>query len=259
MGSTNKIPINLLLPEQINVGKICPGSVAVLTSGGVESAVLVGILPNYFRSVHPIYVRFGLIWEKIEQQFLANYLEAIKQPEIKALKVLDLPVGNIYKNHWSISGNDTPDANSKDEAVYLPGRNILFLAQTTVWCSSNQIPFIALGSLSTNPFPDASIEFFEQMENVLSAGLNFAITILRPFSKMHKEEVIQLGKDLPLHLTFSCIRPLITRGENTKPSAVHCGVCNKCAERQQAFLNANINDKTLYATPALVKQQQFIS
>ena len=38
-----------------------------------------------------------------------------------------------------------------------------------------------------------------------------------------------LGRGLPLELTFSCISPL--RG-------LHCGHCNKCAERQAAFRDA---------------------
>jgi asparagine synthetase B (glutamine-hydrolysing) len=37
------------------------GSIAVLTSGGVDSAILVGELVRQERVVHPIYVRFGLV------------------------------------------------------------------------------------------------------------------------------------------------------------------------------------------------------
>jgi 7-cyano-7-deazaguanine synthase len=42
---------------------------------------------------------------------------------------------------------------------------------------------------------------------------------------------------LPLELTFSCIRPA---GER------HCGSCNKCAERRQAFASAGLKDPTDY-------------
>jgi 7-cyano-7-deazaguanine synthase len=45
------------------------------------------------------------------------------------------------------------------------------------------------------------------------------------------------GKELPLHLTFSCINP--TQG-------VHCGTCNKCAERRKGFRDAGLADDTAY-------------
>jgi 7-cyano-7-deazaguanine synthase len=49
---------------------------------------------------------------------------------------------------------------------------------------------------------------------------------------------MRLGRDLPLELTFSCIRPVRDQ---------HCGDCNKCAERQLAFRNAGLADRTPYA------------
>jgi len=270
--SAQEIYPELLFPKGIALEKLGETSVAVLVSGGVESASLVWALTQYFASVQPVYVRFGLVWEKIEQQCLLQYLDAVAQPGVEPLKVFDMPMDNIYGKHWSTTGYDVPDANTEDEAVYLPGRNLLLLAQTAVWCALNQIHFIALGSLGTNPFPDASPQFFDQLQNTLTAGLNFNINILRPFSAMHKHEVILLAKDLPLHLTFSCINPVtVARGARTyeyagghsvnmreggEPSkadgALHCGLCNKCAERQKAFLEAQIEDRTIYASSQLV-------
>ena len=54
---------------------------------------------------------------------------------------------------------------------------------------------------------------------------------------MKKVEVMRLGRGLPLELTFSCIQP---REEG------HCGRCNKCAERQHAFREAQLSDPTRY-------------
>jgi 7-cyano-7-deazaguanine synthase len=47
-----------------------------------------------------------------------------------------------------------------------------------------------------------------------------------------------LGRDMPLELTFSCLAPV---------AGLHCGRCNKCAERQAAFRDAGIDDRTEYA------------
>jgi 7-cyano-7-deazaguanine synthase len=48
---------------------------------------------------------------------------------------------------------------------------------------------------------------------------------------------MQLGRELPLEHTYSCIRPV---------SGLHCGQCNKCAERQRAFAEAGMVDPTVY-------------
>jgi 7-cyano-7-deazaguanine synthase len=56
---------------------------------------------------------------------------------------------------------------------------------------------------------------------------------------MTKRQVMELGRDLPLELTFSCISPV---------DSLHCGRCNKCAERQAAFRDAGLPDGTRYAT-----------
>jgi 7-cyano-7-deazaguanine synthase len=153
----------------------------------------------------------------------------------------------IYGKHWSTSGADVPDTNTTDEAVYLPGRNLMLLTQTAVWCVLNQINHIALGSLGTNPFPDASDKFLLLLQNTLTTGLNFDINILRPYRDMHKQEVILAAKHLPLHLTFSCINPIISSDKGA--ASIHCGICNKCGERQKAFVEAQIEDLTLYASP----------
>ena len=46
-----------------------------------------------------------------------------------------------------------------------------------------------------------------------------------------------LGAHQPLELTFSCLAPV---GE------IHCGRCNKCAERQAAFQAVGQPDRTSY-------------
>jgi 7-cyano-7-deazaguanine synthase len=61
--------------------------------------------------------------------------------------------------------------------------------------------------------------------------------LIRPFDRLHKTDVLLRGRDLPLHLTFSCINPIDGR---------HCGKCNKCAERKKGFDDAGLADLTIY-------------
>jgi 7-cyano-7-deazaguanine synthase len=212
----------------------------VLASGGVDSAILVADQAAQGQVVHPVYVRFGLAWELVEEAHLRRFLDAVSdQDGIRPLTVLDLPISDVYGTHWSVSGVDTPDETTPDEAVYLPGRNLLLLAKTTVWCALHGVGRIALGTLRGNPFVDSSHEFLSGLAGLAGMALGRQLAVITPFAGMTKAEVLALGRHLPLEHTFSCIDPV--GGE-------HCQACNKCAERQRAFAEADIEDRTSYAS-----------
>jgi 7-cyano-7-deazaguanine synthase len=210
---------------------------AVLISGGLDSAILLGCVLARHSVVHPIFVRFGLFWEDVERAYLARYLHALRCSALCPLVTIDQPVRDVYDSHWSITGEGVPNATAHDEAVFLPGRNVLLLAKPLLWCHRNQVPAIALGSLQTNPFPDATPKFFQALQDVMNQAMGGQVTIQLPFGGMSKTAVMQLGRGLPLEHTFSCIRPV---------GDLHCGRCNKCAERQRAFADAGTADPTRY-------------
>lgn len=218
--------------------------VAVLASGGIESAVLCVDLLRECARVFPLYVRFGLRWEAVEEAQLRAFLARTARRGLMPLHVLDEPVADIYgAAHWSTSGPIVPDADTPDEAVYLPGRNLLLGAKAAVWCGLRGIERLAFGCLQTNPFADSSAEFFESLELVVNRALGSHLRTVRPFSHLHKTQVIHRGiaLALPLGQTFSCIQPV---------GDLHCGACNKCAERRAGFEAAGVPDPTAYAAPA---------
>lgn len=212
--------------------------VAVLTSGGLDSAILTDYFLKKGETVQPLYVQNGHVWERTEFLWLKRFLKAISHKCLKPLVVLSLPTLDLYENHWSITGKHVPSASSNDEKVYLPGKNLLLISKVAVFCALKKIPNLALGPLKTNPFPDAKPSFFKSIEKACSEGLNYRLRILAPFFRLSKKEVMKLGQNLPLHLTFSCLAPKGLR---------HCGCCNKCAERKTAFRQAHVVDRTLYA------------
>ena len=131
-----------------------------------------------------------------------------------------------------------PAANDPDEMVFLPGRNVLLLGKAMIWCHLNRVPAVALGSLQTNPFPDATPAFFATFTDVVNQALGGAVELRLPFAGMKKAAVMRLGNGLPLEHSFSCIQPL---------NGLHCGRCNKCGERREAFRAAQMADPTTYA------------
>jgi 7-cyano-7-deazaguanine synthase len=209
---------------------------AVLVSGGLDSAILVGESVRD-HVVWPLYVRFGLAWEEAELLHLRHFLEAIASPNLRPLVVLDMPVRDLYGQHWSITGEEVPAAGSADEEVFLPGRNVLLLTKALLWCHLHGVPAVALAPLAANPFPDATPAFFAAFAAVVNESVGGSVRIELPYRGLSKVEVLHRGREMPLVWTFSCIRPVNNR---------HCGTCNKCGERHQSFRDAGLSDPTLY-------------
>ena len=257
-------------------------TIGVLASGGLDSCILIAHLLRQGHRVRPFYVRCELIWEEAELAGVRAFLRALDSPSSplkkgataglsssvfpgvsprtagqassgpqtpeaqllqqaarpEELVTLDLPLRDLYGRHWSVDGRNAPDAQTPAGAVYLPGRNALLTIKPAIWCGMNGIGQLALAVLAGNPFGDATDEFFRGLETTLEQATGNRVSIMRPFAKMEKREVLRLGRGLPLELTFSCLSP---------DAGLHCGRCNKCAERQEAFHSLEMHDPTRYA------------
>ena len=212
--------------------------IGLLLSGGLDSGILLTHLLAQGERVQPIYIDSQLVWQRDELAAVRKFLAAVVSPNVGELKILNVPLGDVYAAHWSLNGQDTPDADSPDQAVYLPGRNPLLLVKAAVWCRLHGIDRIALAPLVGNPFADATDAFFDLFEQAMSLALSGPLSIVRPFAKLNKRQVMRLARNCPLEFTFSCIAPI---------DGLHCGRCNKCAERQAAFRDAEMADPTSYA------------
>ena len=219
------------------------GSLCVLVSGGLDSAIALAEAARGPLPVLPVYVRSGLVWEPAEMYWLGRFLPSLDAPRLRALEVLEMPVRDLYGDHWSRTGEDPPGRESPDQAVYLPGRNLLLLAKTGVLAARRGCRAIVMGPLAANPFPDGRRVFFDRMGEAvgLAMGLDQALPIETPFAGLSKADVIRRGRELRLDLTLSCLAP--------EPDHGHCGRCNKCAERIRGFAAAGIEDPTKYASP----------
>jgi 7-cyano-7-deazaguanine synthase len=210
----------------------------LLLSGGIDSAVLLAQLLERGSRVVPFYVRTGCVWDECELAAVKRFVAAVPDEELADLVVLEMPLADLYGDHWSISGRGVPDDQTPDEAVFMPGRNPLLLIKPALWCQTHGVPRLALATLANNPFDDATLEFFAAFEAMLSQATGERVEIVRPFERLHKRQVMELGRHLPLELTFSCLAPA---------GGLHCGQCNKCAERRLAFREIELADTTRYA------------
>jgi 7-cyano-7-deazaguanine synthase len=215
-------------------------SIGLLLSGGVDSAVLLGQLLDGGHQVVPFYVKTGCVWQAEELAAVDQFVARIARPGLMPLVQLEMPLGDLYGSHWSMTGAQVPDDHTPDEAVFLPGRNPLLLIKPALWCLTHGIGQLALATLALNPFHDATPEFFARFEAMLAMAMDARLEIVRPFAGLTKRDVLARGRELPLGLTFSCLSPV---------GRLHCGRCNKCAERRQAFFEIGLADDTVYGGP----------
>jgi len=222
---------------------------AVLLSGGLDSAVL--LAEEAARgAVQPIYVSVGLAWERAERAATYRLLaECAKDRGVAPLVVLNVDMTDVYPaRHWALEGRP-PGYHTPDEDVYLVGRNIVLLGKAGVFCATAGIERLVLGTLGHNPFPDATPAFREAMATALSLGLGRPLHIEAPYAQSNKADVVRRGLHVGVRfdLTLSCMNPVSTSG-----FARHCGLCSKCRERHDAFVEAAVSDPTDYADSRFV-------
>ena len=181
--------------------------IGLLASGGLDSSILLSHLLDLGWRVKPFYIRSGLCWQVAEKIALERYLVAVADQQLEPLTVLDLPLADVYGNHWSITGHNVPEAGTTDEAVFLPGRNALLTIKAALWCQMHGIDELAVATLRSNPFKDASASYFAKLGDVLSGRHTRPFRLVRPFRDLDKLQVMKLGRTYPLDLTFSCIAP----------------------------------------------------
>jgi len=220
-----------------NQAPIGSSTAGVMFSGGLDSAILTLSLLDAGQAVQPFYIDSGLFWQTDERRAAERFLERIAGPRLFPIIEFALPADDLYGGHWSISGIGVPDDESDDREVYLPGRNLMLLAKPAIWCQMHGIAELAIGALDANPFADATEGFMRDFANLVNAGEETRVKITRPLSGTDKTTAVRRWSRAPLELTFSCIAPR---------DGLHCGQCNKCAERQRAFQTAGIADQSRY-------------
>jgi 7-cyano-7-deazaguanine synthase len=201
--------------------------VAVLTSGGVDSNILLAeiLKDRRYEEVFPLYIRAGVNWEAAELHWLRKYLKALRRTKLRPLSVLKMPIDDVISG-WAITGRAAPARFFSGHELNIRGRNLLILSKALTFCAQKEIPALAVGTLKDNPFPDASPEFFRRFGRLATEALDYPVRILAPFRRMKKKEIVKKANGLPIQLSFSCLAPKGIKA---------CRRCLKCLERARVL------------------------
>lgn len=188
--------------------------VVVLSSGGIDSSVMMQLLKKRDCRLFPLFIDYGQLaasaeWEACQR--ICQYLD---------LKPNRMNVSGFGKLIPSGLTNQDLDVESQ---AFLPTRNLLLLTLGAAFGYTKSAYVIAIGLLSNPIFPDQTKEFIQEAQRTISKSLDIDISILSPLISLNKFDTIILARKygLPLEYVYSCHL-------GTKQP---CGRCISCKER----------------------------
>jgi 7-cyano-7-deazaguanine synthase len=209
---------------------------AVILSGGPDSVTVAYWAKSRGFDVHAVTFDYGQK-AKIEISRAQEIAEALGATH----KVIDLSrLSEIYEGVTSLVDEDIEVTEEFSDPIIVPFRNGVFMAVTVAYAVGIGATHIFYGAhASDEPFyPDCRREFYEAFQEAARLGTETEMVIQSPFSDMPKSGIIRKAVELgvPLDRTWSCYLN----------GPVHCGRCESCNNRRNAFAEAGVQDPTEY-------------
>lgn len=208
----------------------------VLLSGGPDSATVAYWARNEGYSVYAISCQYGQIAEK-EVECASRLAAKLDAP----MKLIDLSsLKSIFAGVSSVCNETIPMSSNFTTPIIVPFRNAIFLSTAVAYAMATGAKTIFYGAQGSDaPFyPDCRKEFYESFQNTAKLGTGQDLIVQAPFSQTSKSDLVRLGAELgvPFELTWSCY----LNGRR------HCGKCESCVNRKNAFKQAAVMDPTEY-------------
>lgn len=178
---------------------------AVLLSGGVDSAACVAFYLKQRFSVSALFIDYGQIAARRERPAAAKIAKHFQIP-LKLVRYSGLK--------------------QKQDGL-IEGRNA-FLAFTALMEMDRTELLLALGIHAGTKYYDCGLDFVRGLQSMMDGYTGGRVRLCAPFLHWNKNEIWEFCResDVPLHLTYSCERGL------SQP----CGKCLSC--RDMEALNA---------------------
>ena len=232
-----------------------PAAVCVV-SGGLDSVCYAASLAaNDGYDLYLLTFAYGQrARREIERsRYFARVLKA------KDHKVVDISfMKSLYGKSNALTDGRQELSQDFSQSLVVPVRNAIFLTIAAAWAMSINARIVAYGAHTGDipHYPDCRPAFVSAINEALNmaesdsiiAGLRQEITILSPaVMGLDKPALLKAGYKVlgdRIFQTWSCYSDGVRAGRGY----LHCGRCESCINRKNAFTTARIEDKTDYAT-----------
>jgi len=217
----------------------------ILSSGGLDSATCLAIATAAGYDCYTLSFDYG---QKHRAELQAAQRLSV-QFGAQEHQVVNLGIGQLVSSALTTAAIAVPEHTGAHAipVTYVPARNTVFLAIALGWAEvlKAQDIFIGVSSVDYSGYPDCRPEFVAAFQSLADLATKTGvegnpIRINAPLLYLSKAATIQKGHALGVDysLTVSCYR--------ADDAGRACGSCDSCTLRQQGFLEAGIDDPTLY-------------
>jgi 7-cyano-7-deazaguanine synthase len=230
-----------------------PAAVCIV-SGGLDSVCYAAMLAGNY-DIYMMTFAYGQR-AKREIERARNFARVLKA---KDHKVVDISfMKSLYGRSNALTDNKQKLSQDFSQSLVVPVRNAVFITIATAWAMSINARAVAYGAHTGDipHYPDCRPEFVSAINNALNiaesdgiaSGTRQEVTILSPaVAGLDKSSLLKAGYRMlgdRISQTWSCYSDGVRAGKGY----LHCGRCESCINRKNAFTTAQIQDKTDYAT-----------
>lgn len=217
----------------------------IVFSGGIDSVCAVSFLKSKY-DLYGITFSYG---QKANMEIKVAKKFA-KKLKLKQHKIIDISfMKELYGNSNVLTSTKKKIPSKFEYSIVVPIRNAVFLSISSAWAFTLNASLVAYGAHTGDKnYPDCRPNFTKKLESAFNQGeidgieskLRKSIKIWSPYREgLSKSDLLKTGmKNLgnSIFKTWSCY----------SNKEYHCGVCESCINRKNAFQKADILDKTKY-------------
>lgn len=218
----------------------------VLLSGGLDSATVLAMARSQGFTCYALSVDYGQR-HRAELAAAKRVAQSLGAHEHRVVSIDLTGFGGSALTDRNIAVPQQPTKGIP--LTYVPARNTIMLSLALAWAEVLQAQdiFIGVNAVDYSGYPDcrpAYIEAFERMANLATKAAveGRPLTIHAPLLHLSKAEIIRQGIMLGVDFaqTVSCYQ--------ADESGRACGECDSCRLRRAGFIDAGVDDPTLYNT-----------